>query len=226
MRPARSEIIINVLRHRFPQASDSQLQTLGEKLQRDLRINKSRLEMAPAQEGERIMATTLLFVDDNLALVQAATRSIGDIRPQWRFLLAHTLAEARRIYNQYSPDAAVLDVSLPDGNGLDLLSEFKRNRPGLPIIIISGDDPEELRLEVFNRGAFTFLAKPFSAPVLVNQIELAISASRDHSPDQASPPPETGGAWENPHALVIRPPSQKLAVYDPEAARFNRLILK
>ena len=128
------------------------------------------------------MPTTLLFVDDNVALVEITTQYMGEIRPQWRFLLAHSLAEARRIYNQYSPDAAVLDVGLPDGNGLDLLSELKRNRPGLPIIMISGDTPETLRQSVIDRGGYSFLSKPFSAPVLVNHIELAISASQDQSP--------------------------------------------
>lgn len=167
------------------------------------------------------MPTTLLFVDDNIKLVEIATRCIGEIRPQWRFLLAHSLAEARQIYNQYSPDAAVLDVDLPDGNGLDLLSEFKRNRPGLPIIIISGDAPETLRQSVIDRGGYSFLSKPFSAPVLVNHIESAISASRDQSPAQVVPPPETGGVWKNPNTLVLRSASQELAVYNPEAANFN-----
>jgi len=167
------------------------------------------------------MSTTLLFVDDNLELVESVTQYIGEIRPQWRFLLAHSLAEARRIYNQYSPDAAVLDVGLPDGNGLDLLSEFKRNRPGLPIIMISGDDPEALGQAVIDRGGYSFLSKPFSAPVLVNHIELAISASLDKSQAQVAPPPETGGVWKNSHALVLRSASQKLAVYNPEAAKFN-----
>jgi DNA-binding response OmpR family regulator len=164
-------------------------------------------------------------VDDNIALVQTATRDINEIRPQWRFLLAHSLAEARRIYNQYSPDAAVLDVGLPDGNGLDLLSEFKRNRPGLPIIMISGDDPAALRKVVIDRGAYSFLSKPFSVPLLVNHIELAISASRDQSPAQVAPP-ETSVVWKNPHALALRSVSRRLAVYDLETARSKWFFLK
>jgi len=221
MRPARSEIIFNVLRHHFPQASDSKLVKLAEKLQRNWGISEQRFQMLPALEGEKIVPTTLLFVDDNLALVKTTTRHIGEIRPEWRFLLAHSLAEARRIYNQYSPDAAVLDVGLPDGNGLDLLSELKRNRPGLPIIMISGDAPETLRQAVIDRGGYSFLSKPFSPPVLVNHIELAISASRDQSPVQVPPPPETSAFRKNPCALVLQSASQKLALYNPDAARFN-----
>ena len=172
------------------------------------------------------MPTTLLFVDDNIKLVEIATRYIGEIRPQWRFLLANTLAEGRRIYNQYSPDAAVLDVGLPDGNGLDLLSELKRKRPGLPVIMISADDPAALRQAVIDRGGYSFLSKPFSAPELVNHIESAISFSRDSSPVPVFPQPEASGVWRNPHALVLRPQNQKLAVLDPGAERSNGFLLK
>jgi DNA-binding response OmpR family regulator len=166
------------------------------------------------------MPANLLFVDDNLALVDTATKYMGEIRPHWRFLLAHTLAEARRIYNQYSLDAAVLDVGLPDGNGLELMSEFKRDRPGLPIIMISGDDPAALRQEVLARGGHSFLSKPFSAPVLMNHIESAISVSRDQSPAQVAPP-ENSVVWKYPHALARRSESQKLAVYNSETWRSN-----
>jgi len=226
MSQTRSEIIFNVLKHHLPRASDSRLVKLAEKLQRKLGVNDQKFQGSPAREGEITMPTTLLFVDDNITLVEVATKYMGEIRPQWRFLLAHTLAEARRIYDRYSPDAAVLDVGLPDGNGLDLLSELKRKRPWLPIIMISGDDPAELRQAVIDRGAYSFLAKPFSAPILVDHIESAITAYRDQFPAPATPPPETSVVWKNPHALALRSASQNLALYAPEDASLNRLILK
>jgi DNA-binding NtrC family response regulator len=226
MRQPHSDIIFNVLRYHFPQASNYKLVKLAEKLQRELGMNDPRVQVSPARDRERIIPTTLLFADDNVTLVETTTRYMGEIRPEWRFLLAHSLAEARRIYNQYSPDAAVLDVDLPDGNGLDLLSEIKRNRPKLPIVIISGDDREALRQEVIDRGGYSFLTKPFSAPALVNHIELAIGSSRDASSVSVFSKPEASGVWTNPHALALRPLNQKLAVYDPDVARSKRFVLK
>jgi DNA-binding response OmpR family regulator len=220
MTQARSKIIFNVLRHHFPLASDFNLAKLTKELQRNLGTDEQRFQLTLTQKGERIMPANLLFVDDNLALVETATKYMGEIRPQWRFLLAHTLAEARRIYNHYSPDAAVLDVGLPDGNGLELLSEFKRDRPGVPIIMISGDDPAVLRQEVLVRGGYAFLGKPFSAQVLMDHIESAISVSRDQSPAQVAPS-ENSVFWRYPHTLVRQSASQKLAVYTPEAVRFR-----
>ena len=226
MRPSQSENIFNGHWHLFRQTSDSKLVQLIQELQGNLRMNERRMPMTLATDGKIVVPTTLLFVDDNITLVEFATRYMGEIRPEWRFLLAHSLAEARLIYNRYSPDAAVLDVGLPDGNGLDLLSEFKRQRPGFPVIMISGDDQEALRQTVIARGAYSFLSKPFSAPDLMNHIELAISSSRGVSPVPVFPQPEASGAWRNPYALVLRPTNQKLAIYDPGAARSNWFPLK
>ena len=218
MTPAVSEIIFNVLKHHFRNTFDSELLYLTEKLQTDLRNKRKEYQMLPTQKGKRKMETTLLFVDDNLSLVENTARDISEIRPQWRFLLAHSLAEARRIYNQCFPDAAVLDVDLPDGNGLDLLSELKHNSPALPVIMISGDDSEDLLLKVSERGGYSFFTKPFSAPILVNTIERAVSAFYDESPGRVAPHPESIAVRKNPHALARRPECQTLAVYNPYAS--------
>lgn len=227
MGPTRSEIVFNVLRDHFRQMNNSRLYKIVEHLQNNLGIGKRKLQIPQAQEGEIIMPMTLLFVDDNVTLVRTATRYMGDIRPQWRFLLAHTLGEARRIYDLYSPpDAAVLDVDLPDGNGLDFLIELRHRYPGLPVIMISGGNSASLRQEALDRGGYAFISKPFSAPILVNHIESAITAFRDFSPVPVTPRPGASGVWSNPYALVLRPTNRKLAVYDPGAANVYKFILK
>ncbi len=172
------------------------------------------------------MPTKLLFLDDNIDLVKTATRYMNEIRPQWRFMLAHSLAEARRIYNQYIPDAAILDVGLHDGRGLDLLSEFSRLRPKLPVIVISGDDPVILSQAVIDRGGYSFLPKPFSTPALVSHIESAIVVLQKETRAQAEPQSRTGGDWNNPHALAIRFEDQKIETYEPKDQRTRRFVLK
>ncbi|MFO8056159.1 MAG: response regulator [bacterium] len=224
MRKGQSEIIFNVLKHHFPKAPDSKLLELSLKLQGNRKIDKTRQEMASTKEGEKIMSAKLLFVDDDHKLVQVATRYLNQLRPEWEYLLAHSLAEARRIYNRYCPDAAVLDVSLPDGNGLDLLSEFKQHRPDLPIIVISGDDPVTISQAVIERGGYSFLEKPFSASLLVSQIEAAFTNYQDRAPIQAEKPPENGTDWKKPHALALRSEEKKIKPYD--SPRVKHFVLK
>lgn len=215
MRPAKNESIFTAS---YPSAGREQ------PLSPDL-ARGAGAEPPPVQKGKRTLPTTLLFVDDNLALVEVTTRYISELRPQWRILLAHTLAEGRRIYDQCFPDAAVLDMGLPDGSGLDLLIEFKRHRPELPIVVISGDDNEALRQKVADRWGSAFLAKPFSAPALVNQVEWLMYTARRQSRGQIASP-EIDAVLTNPHALALRSDDQTLAVPDPEAARPSRLFLK
>lgn len=226
MRPGLSEIVFNFLHHHFPTATDSRLGRLAGQLQNNGGIGRSSRQHPPIGQKEEEMPTTLLFVDDNLSLVEAASRYLSELRPGWRFLLAHSLSEARWIYNHDFPDVAVLGVTLPDGSGLDLLSEFNLSRPACPIIMTSENCDPDLHRAVKDRGGYALLAKPFSAPVLVNFIRSALSAFRDLSPVLESPQPEASGAWRNPYSLVLRSPHRKLAIYDPDGTNAARYFLK
>ena len=57
--------------------------------------------------------------------------------------------------------AAIVDIRMPGLNGLDFLSQSKKIRPEVPVILISGHGNDETRLEAQAAGAFAFLAKPF-----------------------------------------------------------------
>jgi DNA-binding response OmpR family regulator len=81
-----------------------------------------------------------------------------------------SLAHARQLIETELPAVAVLDLGLPDGDGLALLTELRR--PGseldaeLPVLILSGRASELDRVRGLERGADDYLAKPFSYPEL------------------------------------------------------------
>jgi DNA-binding response OmpR family regulator len=81
-----------------------------------------------------------------------------------------SVADARELIATQSPAVAVLDLGLPDGDGLALLTELRRPEseldPGLPVLILSGRASELDRVRGFERGADDYLAKPFSYPEL------------------------------------------------------------
>jgi DNA-binding NtrC family response regulator len=171
------------------------------------------------------MPTTLLFVDDHPTLAKVTTQFMGEIRPEWQFLVARTCAEARmKFYFQGILDAAVVDVDLPDGNGLDLLTEFLASRPKLPVIIISGNDPVALHQEVIARGGHSFFSKPFSVLAIVDNIEMAISTLRGKPQATAARLPEA--ALKHPFDLIPRSTRKDIVVYDPKAAASNWLFFK
>lgn len=74
--------------------------------------------------------------------------------------LAKSVAEARAEVEE--PDLVLLDVRLPDGNGVDLLKERKQRAPETPVLIISGQATIADAVEATRAGAFDFLEKPLS----------------------------------------------------------------
>jgi DNA-binding NtrC family response regulator len=69
-------------------------------------------------------------------------------------------AAAKAMFSGQQPDAALLDLRLPDADGLDLLTAFKRNWPETEVIVLSGYGTLDLAVEATKRGAFHFQTKP------------------------------------------------------------------
>ena len=88
-------------------------------------------------------------------------------------IAAETAREAVRLMETRYPDLAIVDLTLPDRDGLDLLKQVReadgvasRIDPRLPLLVLSGRIGELHRLRGFERGADDILAKPYSYPEL------------------------------------------------------------
>jgi DNA-binding response OmpR family regulator len=117
--------------------------------------------------------TTRTFIADNLA-------ADGD-----DILEADCVADARRLIENSYPDLAILDLGLPDGDGLELLREVReadriagRVDPDLPLLVLSGRTTELDRLRGFARGADDYVIKPFSYHDLHARIVALLRRSR------------------------------------------------
>jgi len=75
-------------------------------------------------------------------------------------------------------DLLLLDVSLPDRNGLELLREIRRHDPGLSIILITAYGSIEMARAAFKSGAQDYITKPWSNDELIAQVSLAIEGHR------------------------------------------------
>jgi FixJ family two-component response regulator len=78
-----------------------------------------------------------------------------------------------------TPSCLVLDVELPDLNGLDLQERVAADRAELPIIFITGHGDIPMSVRAMKAGAAEFLTKPFERDVLLNAIRRAIESSRE-----------------------------------------------
>jgi two-component system KDP operon response regulator KdpE len=86
---------------------------------------------------------------------------------------AVSISEARALLQHDLPDVMLLDLGLPDGDGVDLVREV-RKRQSLPILIVSARHQEAQKILLLDAGADDYLAKPFGVPELLARIRVAL----------------------------------------------------
>ncbi|EDY22131.1 two component, sigma54 specific, transcriptional regulator, Fis family [Chthoniobacter flavus Ellin428] len=88
--------------------------------------------------------------------------------------LAHTATAGLAIVRKSKPDLVLLDLGLPDADGLDVLKELKAELPQLPVIILTANDSLSNAVESIKQGAFHFISKPYAVEELLSLITRAI----------------------------------------------------
>jgi FixJ family two-component response regulator len=115
---------------------------------------------------------TVCVVDDDISIRESLELLI--LSDGWRVeLFACAQAFLQRPRGQ-PPGCVILDMNLPDLNGLDLQQIATAELAGTPIIVITGSDDAPLALRATNAGAFEFMAKPFDAESLLSAVRRAI----------------------------------------------------
>ncbi|MGC4093011.1 MAG: response regulator transcription factor [Polyangiaceae bacterium] len=118
----------------------------------------------------------VLMVDDH-AMVREGTRLLIEQQALGCELLeAGTWREARQRLTEHGDiDLVLLDLGLPDVAGLGALSELRRDRAELPVVVLSGNEERSVVLECINHGAMGFIGKSATAAVLVEALEVVFS---------------------------------------------------
>ena len=103
---------------------------------------------------------------------------------------AETMADGLLQAGARQPDLLVLDLGLPDGNGVDLIRDL-RGWSDMPVLILSARSQETDKIEALDAGADDYLTKPFSVGELRARVR-ALLRRRSRSPESASPIIEFG----------------------------------
>ncbi|QFZ20784.1 response regulator transcription factor [Saccharothrix syringae] len=122
----------------------------------------------------------VVFVEDEVDLVAMAATYLR--RDGFQVVTALDARSAVAVLREHSADLVVLDLGLPDGNGLDLLREVRAGRH-LPVIILTGWGSERDRVVGLELGADDYVVKPFSLPELAARIRAVLRRSRQPRAD-------------------------------------------
>ena len=117
------------------------------------------------------MSLKVLVVEDDReirALLQASLAVEGfDVQT------AVSLSEAAALLQHTPPDIVVLDLGLPDGDGVQLVRELRKTR-STPVIVVSARHQEAQKIELLDAGADDYLSKPFSVGELLARMRVAL----------------------------------------------------
>ncbi len=142
----------------------------------------------------------LLIVEDEPELAKALINYLhsGDIICE----LANTYRQALDKLETFAYDIVLLDIMLPDGNGLDLLAYLKAHQPNTGVLVISARNALDDRVKGLELGADDYLTKPFEFPELSARIK-ALYRRRKHKG-------RTQLQW---HEIEVIPDTHEVLVY-------------
>jgi len=127
---------------------------------------------------------TVYIVDDerqSLNFVKVLTHSVG--------LNAETFSNPLEFIEFHNPShkgCIVLDVNMPEMNGLELQKKLNNNGSTLPIIFVTGFGNVNIAVEAMKAGAIDFLEKPYDKDSLLRSIHFALEKNKDNSSSESA----------------------------------------
>lgn len=113
-----------------------------------------------------------LIIDDHAVVRRGTMNILNDRFPHCRFAEAGSLLQARHFLEESSFDVIILDISLPDGSGLQLLADLPAHPP---VIVLSMHDETEYALRCASLGARGYLSKNSAPEELGDAVETVLS---------------------------------------------------
>jgi two-component system repressor protein LuxO len=115
---------------------------------------------------------TILVIDDETSLLRFFEYSINGLG--YEVVSGTTAADFQQLIAERQYDALLLDLMLPDGNGMELLEDIRVTYPDLPVILITAYGTIDRAVEAMKQGAFDFLPKPVDLDRLTTIIRNAV----------------------------------------------------
>lgn len=117
----------------------------------------------------------LLIVDDDKIICQGIIGKLKRIHydKYYQFLMAHSVAEAESLYDQYQPEIVITDIQMPGFSGLTLIERLRKKENLPKIFVLSGYDDYEYVRKAFLLGATDYMLKP----VDIKELEMKLGGN-------------------------------------------------
>ncbi|MDK2778926.1 MAG: SpoIIE family protein phosphatase [Pseudomonadota bacterium] len=130
------------------------------------------------------MAASVLVIDDDSAVRDSMVAYLDD--SGYQVFSAETAAQALQLLAAEAVDAVICDLKMPGMHGIELLERIKRDRPAMPVVVVSGAGVMDDVVRALRLGADDFLVKPIlDMEVLQHALEKALQRARLEADNQA-----------------------------------------
>lgn len=110
----------------------------------------------------------ILIVEDDKYIINFISMSLK--KEDYDYVIAKTCGEANALFYANRPDMIILDLGLPDGDGIEIIKNV-REISKIPIIVVSARQEEEEKIQALDLGADDYVTKPFSPSELVARVK-------------------------------------------------------
>lgn len=115
-----------------------------------------------------------VLIADDVQETRRSTRLMMTLVPNTRVVaIAQNGREAIEMAQEHHPDVAILDINMPEMDGLTAIRAMLKQQPHMICIVISAEKQEQTYQEAMDAGAFTYLVKPFTAEEFLAAMEKA-----------------------------------------------------
>lgn len=143
------------------------------------------------------MTLKLLIVDDEPPIQKLLNFGLSDAN--WTILSAYSGEEALKMFTAESPHCVLLDIGLPKLSGIENLRQL-RAFSAVPVIMLTVEDDDAIKVEALEFGADDYVTKPFSMPVLKARIQAVMRRhGQANQPHALSPVP---ARYESEHLVI------------------------
>ena len=133
--------------------------------------------------GKHTRKPKALIVDDteSIRFILETGLEIGG----WKVSVAGTAMDALQQLAKEDFDLVIMDIGLPDMNGLDVVEALHKEKPKLPVIILSVQDDSETKVRALVAGASDYITKPFRVEEILSTMDLILKQRNQLNPKTA-----------------------------------------
>jgi two-component system invasion response regulator UvrY len=120
----------------------------------------------------------ILLVDDHAVVRQGLAQILRQTMPRAKFGEAGTAAQALDLVRRRAWNIVLLDITLPDRNGLEVLKDIRQLAPDLPVLILTMHPEEQLAVRALKAGAAGYVTKNTASEVITHAVGRVLAGGR------------------------------------------------